>query len=139
MATSNAAFKAGFAALMQRTGADVDLLVRRVVGDFQRSLVLRSPVDTGRFRGNWQCGVGAVDTRVDSAPDKQGAAAIANAHAVMRSWKAGQTIYLTNSLPYARRLEYGWSAQQPQGMVRVTVHEYAQRLAAQVAQLPKKT
>ena len=42
--------------------------------------------------------------------------------------RAGQTIFITNSLPYAYRLEYdGWSRQAPAGMVRVTVVEFAQR------------
>lgn len=136
--TTNAAFKASFAELVKRTQANTDLLVRRVVGDFQRSLVLRSPVDTGRFRGNWQCGLGKVNLDTDSPPDKAGPGPVSRADAVMRQWKAGQTIYLTNSLPYARRLEYGWSRQQPQGMVRITVQEYSQKLAAQVARLPQR-
>lgn len=135
MATTNAAFKAGFAALMQRTGADAQLLVRRVALDFQRALVLRSPVDTGRFRANWVCGLGAVNADTSRSPSAQGAAVVAQTAAELQNWQLGQTIYLTNSMPYARRLEYGWSAQQPQGMVRVTVAEYTQRLSAQVANL----
>ncbi|NTX09022.1 hypothetical protein, partial [Myxococcus sp. CA040A] len=35
--------------------------------------------------------------------------------------KLGDTVYVTNNLPYARRLEFGHSAQAPRGMVRVTV------------------
>jgi hypothetical protein len=31
---------------------------------------------------------------------------------------------MTNALPYARRLEYGWSRQAPYGMVRYSVLEY---------------
>ncbi len=42
--------------------------------------------------------------------------------------KAGDVIYLANSLPYIRRLEYGWSKQAPAGMVRGTVGEFQQAI-----------
>ena len=38
--------------------------------------------------------------------------------------KFGATIYLVNNLPYAVRLEYGWSKQAPAGMVRITAAEF---------------
>lgn len=96
-------------------------------------LVMRSPVDTGRFRANWQIGDGGPDTRVDSGYDKQPLGS-APAPASFTRWQdqlegvlPGTTIYITNSLPYARRLEYeGWSKQAPGGMVRVTLTEYSQ-------------
>jgi hypothetical protein len=43
----------------------------------------------------------------------------------------GQTIFITNSLPYAQRLEYGWSKQAPLGVVRITAVEF-QSIARQV-------
>jgi hypothetical protein len=39
---------------------------------------------------------------------------------------ATATIY--NPQPYAQRVEYGWSTQAPQGMLRLTVAEYSQIL-----------
>jgi hypothetical protein len=43
---------------------------------------------------------------------------------VKESGAAGKVHYLTNNLPYAYRLEYGWSRQAPNGMVGVTVVEF---------------
>jgi hypothetical protein len=48
------------------------------------------------------------------------------------SWRWGEIIYLTNSLPYARRLEYGWSKQAPAGMVRITVANFERHLQNQI-------
>jgi hypothetical protein len=76
----------------------------------------------GRFRANWQIGIGAVNAATTEDVDASGNSSIRRATAGVNRWRAGQTIYFSNSLPYARRLEYeGWSRQAPNGMVRVTV------------------
>jgi hypothetical protein len=88
-------------------------------------MVLKSPVDTGRFRANWQIGFNQPDTKTTDETDLTGMAQISRAQSELNSIKInGQTIYITNSLPYAYRLEYeGWSLQAPQGMVRITLAE----------------
>ena len=50
-------------------------------------------------------------------------------------WKPGQTIFITNSLPYAMRLEHGYSKQAPAGMVKLTVQNYAQAVAKAAREL----
>lgn len=86
------------------------------------AIVMRSPVDTGRFRSNWLSAYGAMDTSTNDALDKSGAASIGKLTATVNTLAAGQVFYFTNSLPYAQRLEYdAWSAQSPAGMVRVSV------------------
>jgi hypothetical protein len=119
-----------FADATNRTIADT--LVGTVT-ELAVRVVQRSPVDTGRFRGNWQIGDGGPDTRTDSPFDKQPLGS-APALGSFARWQdqlegalPGTVIYITNSLPYARRLEYeAWSKQAPAGMVRVTLTEYAQ-------------
>lgn len=130
---SNAAFKRDFAALLQKAGDKAEMVVRKTALELQSSMIEMSPVDTGRFKANWQCGVGVVNTATDSGEDKTGAGAIGRTQAALGSWKVGQTITLSNSLPYARRLEYGWSKQAPGGMVRLTVQNYSRALAKAVA------
>lgn len=118
-------FSLDILAFARKTRLNVDLVKRKICLDVFRSLVMKSPVDTGRFRGNWQIGVGSVNTDVGSQVDKSGSNAVTGAMGIIESTvKAGQIVYLTNSLPYAVRLEYGWSKQAPQGMVRLTVAEY---------------
>jgi hypothetical protein len=47
---------------VEKTKADVNLVHRKVCLDLHKSLVMKSPVDTGRFRANWQVGVGAINS-----------------------------------------------------------------------------
>lgn len=123
----------GFAAdlnkLCKRAGDKAEMVVRKTALELQSGMIERSPVDTGRFKSNWTCGVGAVNTDTSAAPrtDAEG-----RTRTVLEGWKPGQTIFLTNSLPYARRLENGWSKQSPNGMVRLTVQAYAQALKTAV-------
>lgn len=93
-------------------------------------MVERSPVSTGRFKNNWQCGIGAINRETASNDD-----AIGRTAAILPAWTPGQTIMLTNSLPYSYRLEHGWSKQAPSGMVRLTVQNYSRALAKAVSEL----
>jgi hypothetical protein len=128
----SSSFARDLATLIEKAKDKQDLVIRKVSLDLYRSLVLKSPVDTGRFRGNWQVGIGAIDTATGSAVDPTGEAAIARADSALQNVKVGGVIYLTNSLPYAIPLEYGHSKQAPGGMVRTTVVEYGQYLAKAV-------
>ncbi len=89
-------------------------------------VIKRSPVDTGRFRGNWNSSINSVDYSIDSAS----AGAL---NPVVSKLKIGDTFNFTNNLPYAERLEFGaWSDQAPQGMVRITIAEFSQVADAQI-------
>ena len=95
-----------------------------VLGLFSK-IVKRRPVDIGRFKGNWQITIDAPASGNLSRVDKSGNVVIAEAAAVLqRSSFPKRAYYITNNLPYAERLEYGWSKQAPNGMVRVTLGEY---------------
>lgn len=89
-----------------------------------KSIVEKSPVDTGRFRANWQIGVGAAPTGTLDATDKDGGSTVSKIEGVAATVKADDTTYLANNLPYAVRLEDGHSQQAPSGMVGVTVVEF---------------
>lgn len=118
--------------LCARAGDKAQDVVRKTALELQAGMIEKSPVDTGRFKGNWQAGIGVVNTATDSGDDKSGAGALGRTQTVLATWKPGQKIILTNSLPYAKRLEYGWSDQAPGGMVRLTVQAYSQALAKAV-------
>lgn len=116
---SNEAFKAAFAKVLQKAGDKAEMVVRSAMLDVQGAMIEASPVDTGRFKSNWQAGIGAVNLSVGDTGD-----ALGRTSAVLQGWKPGQTIWLTNSMPYAKRLEFGWSQQAPQGMVRLAVQNF---------------
>lgn len=85
-----------------------------------RGVVLMSPVDTGRFRGNWQVTQGEPAAGALEATDKAGGPTIAKGSAVIAQAKPFSATWIVNNLPYAQRLEDGWSKQAPGGMVKVT-------------------
>ena len=116
-------FGAELRALIDKARGDVDRAVRQSVVLATQSLVLRSPVDTGRFRANWVMGVGSMNLSTSLTTSKDGSAAIERIANQMQAQEGGAVFYITNSLPYARPLEYGHSNQAPNGMVRLTVVE----------------
>lgn len=107
------------------------LAVQRIALEMFERVILRSPVDTGRFRGNWQVGIGNVPAGTLELDDKSGRATVSNAQAAALSLEPGQSITLVNNLPYAQRLEDGYSSQAPAGMVALTVQDF-QEIARQV-------
>ena len=137
-------FAEDFAKICERAGDRVDAVVRSAVLGLGASIVQKSPVGNpdlwqgpapegysgGRFKGNWQYGQGAINTSTSSAIDASGESSIGRIQQGLENWKPGQRIYITNSLPYAKRLEYdAWSQQAPGGMVRLSVQAFAQNIA----------
>jgi hypothetical protein len=72
----------------------------------------------GTFRANWTAGIGAIDRVTVESTDKSRSEREAQ-RAV--GAELGGVIYFTNSLPYAVRLENGWSQQAPAGMVKLAM------------------
>lgn len=101
-----------------------DDFVQGVEVSLFNAVILDSPVDTGRFRGNWQTTTANPATGIAGGIDPTGAATIAAMTAFVESLKGGRVTFLTNNLPYAQRLEYGYSGQAPEGMVRKNVARF---------------
>lgn len=122
---NNARFRTDLKRIIEKTKDKTNLFVRKLVLDLDRRVILKSPVDTGRFKANWQIGYGTPDIETVETLDKSGSLTMAKHQAEVSSKiLAGSVIYITNSLPYAYRLEYeGWSKQAPSGMVRTTLAE----------------
>ena len=124
MTASSQLFTAQIGEWVHKAKGNIDLVVRKVALDMFLRVVMKSPVDTGRFKGNWQVAIGTIPAGVLNVEDKSGAATIAKVQAEVLGLKAGQTIYLVNNLVYALPLEYGHSKQAPNGMVRLTIQEF---------------
>lgn len=118
--------------------------------EISKEIIQRTPVDTGRLKGNW---IPEKNTRPDyslNTSDKSGSKTISKSKAVTNKLKIGDTYFLVNNLVYAEVVEYGlfpklvkysthqknmserdgairsyngYSTQAPQGMVRVTIEE----------------
>lgn len=78
----------------------------------------------GRFRGNWQVTLNDPAADPIATIDPSGQMTLALGSDALKAVQVGITIYLVNCLPYAERLENGWSKQAPAGMVRVTVADF---------------
>lgn len=121
-----ASFAQQLKAFEDKTSGKMDLAVRKIALELFSRIILRSPVDTGRFRANWQVQVGAIPSGTMDLDDASGTATISAASASVAGLKAGDVIYMTNNLPYAIRLEDGHSQQAPGGMVALSIQEFQQ-------------
>src|SRR5690606_23664498 len=110
---------------------------------------MRTPVDSGRARGNWQVTIGTPASGVVPVSDKQGGQTIAKGTETINAIPPFDVVWITNNMPYIEVLEYGlfnppdpgpskdprpdrkgrvlvkdgYSQQAPQGMVGVTLAE----------------
>lgn len=132
-----AGFSIPLAQLAAKVKLDLATVTRKSTLEVFSAVVKKSPVDTGRFRANWNVSAGAVDTSTTTSTN-QGRAAQEVAKAL--ELPVGGVVFLANSLPYARVLEYGeypdppkggkgktkggFSRQAPAGMVRLTAMEF---------------
>ena len=106
-----------------KANSNMDTVVRKVVLDLGTSIVFGSPVDTGRFRANWQYAFGRVPSGTLDVLDKSGQGSIDKINAGLKFTEGIH--YLTNNLPYAQRLEDGYSKQAPAGMVGLTILRFS--------------
>lgn len=112
-------------AFAEKSKANADLVHKKVAIDLFTRVIQRTPVDTGRLRGNWQAEFREYADGILDTLDPDGAQAMALVVAKITSAPANVALTLTNNLPYARRIEYdNWSKQAPGGMVRVSVREF---------------
>jgi hypothetical protein len=77
-------------------------------------VIKASPVDTGRFRGNWDCTLNNPSEKVTDATDKTGQDTLGKIGAVIETAKGDDNIYLANNLPYARKIEFGGFTDKPE-------------------------
>ena len=154
MATANSKnFTLQIDGFLRKVDANVDAIIRKVIIDVAKRIIYRSPVGQrelwainverkkkglpgllpkgyvgGRFRANWQYGndtIGIPVQPIDAVDPSGGQTMAGIVSSVPVSKLAGMRHLITNNLPYAQRLEDGWSKQAPVGMVGVTVREFS--------------
>lgn len=123
-----------------------DKIVRGTLIQLSNNVIKRTPVGNpkywapsslpapegyvgGTLRGAWNASFNAPDQSKHGTIEKSpnGGQTAVKAATKINSLQMGQTFYLTNPQPYARRVEYGHSKQRPAGMLRVSIAE-AQRV-----------
>lgn len=123
-----ASFSANITAWVSKTMLSADVVIQKLALDALTGIQGRSPVDTGRFRASTRLSINTVDLTVEPPgdgippPDLSGEAA---------KVRFGNTVHITNSLPYAKPLEDGSSAQNgnaPDGIFGATFSELVANL-----------
>lgn len=127
MATNR--FSVPIAKLAERVKLDIETVARKSAFELFTAVVNKSPVDTGRFRANWNYSLGS--------PDGSATASTTQGRGLQEASKAlnmpiGGVAWLSNGLPYSKRLEYGSSKQAPSGMIRVSAIEFSQYVSEAV-------
>lgn len=113
-------FEDQIARFIEETQQKIDDVLQTIVIQIGRTLVTLSPVDTGRFRGNWQLSIDAGTNASLVRQDPSGYATISDITSTANRFTVGQVAYIQNHLLYGEDLEYGSSRQAPDGVVRVT-------------------
>lgn len=76
----------------------------------------------GTLRNSWHCAINSnVGVPIRGA-SKSGTDSLKSLSSI-QSYSLGDSVYLVNRAPYARRVEFGWSSQAPTGMVRISLAE----------------
>ena len=113
---------------------------RKITLEALTRLVLRTPVDTGRARANWQVAIGArpqgevqfpsrahhLFTEPPSEPpplSTAGQEAVDQGQKVVEQIPAFAISHVTNNVAYILKLEDGGSRQSPHGMLVLTFEE----------------
>lgn len=99
------------------------------------AVIMDTPVLSGRLRANWKFSEGDLKLSTSQRTDKTGDSTLRQIEAGVLASTPGKPLFLSNSLPYAARIEYeGWShTKAPEGMVRKNVARFNQLIKAEAA------
>ena len=95
--------------------SEADALTKKITGEMLTTVIVRSPVSTGAYRNNHRVSVGNVDNSFD-VNDTGNDALSKGIRTIQAGGGLGKIVYISNSLPYAEKLENGYSQQAPQGV-----------------------
>jgi len=109
---------------------DLDRYFRAITLGIYKDVIIGTPVDTGRARGNWQLAVGSAPTTEAERKEKgQGGSQLREATAKTSRPLAGRSVFIANNLPYIVSLEEGHS-KQGRGFVQNALNRAEARIIA---------
>lgn len=114
-------FSLDLAKFIEHANGNIDKAVRQTVSLIAQELDHRTPRDTGRLAANWQFGKYSPPAGIVNSVELAAGAVGRRIAAQAATVKAGGEVWIVNNLPYAGRIEYGYSQKSPAGMVRVTL------------------
>lgn len=114
------AFDRQIEAFAKKANISIDRAIRGTSIKLFSAIILASPVDTGRFRANWQ----ASNERPASGEVNGFSDPVNKVTTYINGAPFANEFTLANNLPYAYKLEFGYSDQAPQGMLRINVARF---------------
>lgn len=122
------------AASLEKKAKAIDVAASQLAADTALTIVAdlayKTPVDTSQALSNWLVTLDAPSTEKvkphypgegGSTQRASAAETINQARSILANKKPGQKIYITNNLPYIRRLNEGHSKQAPAGFVERSI------------------
>lgn len=123
MASTNVkSFNAALTKATKKIDGDIQKFIKQVCIETFRRFIMRTPVDTGRARGNWQIEInrpasGTIEEGLWDQVFEKGTAKLAMIPPF-------SIVHITNNIEYVYHLEYvRRSRQHPEGMVEITLQE----------------
>jgi len=130
-------FESDLIAFTKKAEKNAEKIFRGTTISLFGKIIKRTPVKSGRLKGNWQIDInapasGTVDT-TDTTPIKGiGAGSTLKIASKVKIAELHDSIYMTNNLPYAQLVENGnYSTQSPAGMVGVSIAEFQREVERQ--------
>lgn len=113
MSTVNDKFILDLRKVIARSKANARDVCVAVVLDLERRFKQATPVDKGVLRNRWAIGLNAPDDFAYVNPDPSGIPSRLRNVAVMTRFVVGQSVYVTNNMPYLPMIEYGLYGKPP--------------------------
>ena len=124
-------FEAGIVRWVNKTLNRTEELRKNIILELFSSVILDTPVDEGRLRGNWQISSSSPKSNTVEVTDPSGATTVKKVEGFMKGLTPQQSaVFLTNNLPYAYGVEYDHVShtKAPAGMVRKNFIRVSQNL-----------
>lgn len=104
--TNTAQFNLDLAKIVEKAKGNGVKIVKATVFELQNKAIGGTPSDLGAARNRWAVGLNVVDDAQYGDDSTGGQAKVRNIGR-MSQFQVGDTVWLTNNLPYIRALEYG--------------------------------
>lgn len=114
----------GIAEFQKQFDAQKDFILREATKRVSNSIVRLNPVDEGESVADWDVAIGRFPTDIEQPNDPKKTKTRRRLQEVFNNVRFGQVIFFENNDPVINRLEFGYSKQAPQGIVRLTARRW---------------
>lgn len=116
-------FSLAFKQLNDLTIKETEDIIKKSVFDLTNSIIMDTPVDTGRLKANWQV---SFNTPIDAElklEDKSGRTTASKAKRLINGSKVPLVYWIQNNLPYAETIEFGLYPKNPKTGTRYEIRD----------------